>query len=51
MCTHQIAEASHLSYLIISHDLAVVRHMPDRIGLVYLGQTAKTGPARAVCAR
>jgi peptide/nickel transport system ATP-binding protein len=27
-----------LTYLFISHDLTVVRHMADRIGVLYLGQ-------------
>jgi peptide/nickel transport system ATP-binding protein len=28
----------NLTYLLISHDLTVVRHMSDRIGVLYLGQ-------------
>lgn len=35
-----------LTYLFISHDLAVVRHMATRIGVMYLGRLAEVAPAR-----
>lgn len=35
----------NLSYLFISHDLAVVRHMADRIGVMYLGRLCETARA------
>ncbi|TBW36108.1 ATP-binding cassette domain-containing protein [Siculibacillus lacustris] len=37
-----------LTYLFISHNLAVVRHMADRIGVLYLGRLVEVRPARAL---
>jgi oligopeptide/dipeptide ABC transporter ATP-binding protein len=39
-----------LTYLFISHDLAVVYFMSDHIGVMYLGRIVETGPARQVFA-
>lgn len=35
-----------LTYLFISHNLAVVRHMANRIGVMYLGRLVEIAPAR-----
>jgi peptide/nickel transport system ATP-binding protein len=37
-----------VSYVLISHDLGVVRYLSDRIAVMYLGQIVETGPAERV---
>jgi oligopeptide/dipeptide ABC transporter ATP-binding protein len=37
-----------LTYLMIAHDLAVVEHFSNRVGIVYLGRMVETGPTEAV---
>ena len=37
-----------LSYLFIAHDLAVVRHVADHVGVMYLGKLVEHGPADQV---
>lgn len=36
------------TYLLISHDLNVVRYMADRVGVLYRGHLVETGPAERV---
>ncbi len=37
-----------VSYILISHDLGVVRHLSDRIAVLYLGRIMEIGPASEV---
>ena len=37
-----------LTYLFISHDLGIVRHVSDRVLVMYLGRVVEDGPADAV---
>jgi peptide/nickel transport system ATP-binding protein len=40
-----------LTYLFISHNLAVVRHMSDRLGVMYLGRIVELGEAETIFRR
>ena len=42
-------QAAHgLSYVVISHDLAVVKYLADRIGVMYLGKLVEVGPSERI---
>ena len=43
-----LQDSHGLTYLIISHDLSVVRYIADRIGVMYLGKLVEIGPSEVV---
>ncbi|MHB2024594.1 MAG: ABC transporter ATP-binding protein [Mycobacteriales bacterium] len=47
----ELQERHNLTYVIISHDLAVVRYMSERIGVMYLGKLVELGPSAEVYER
>ena len=46
-----LKETLGVAYLFISHNLAVVRHLSDRVAVMYLGKVVETGTAHDVFAR
>jgi peptide/nickel transport system ATP-binding protein len=44
----QLQDDFELTYLFIAHDLAVVRHISDRIAVMYLGSVMEVSPAEAL---
>jgi oligopeptide/dipeptide ABC transporter ATP-binding protein len=45
----ELQDRLDIALLFIAHDLAVVRHISDRIGVMYLGQLMEMGPASRIC--
>ena len=41
---YELRERLSLTSLLIAHDLAVVRALADRVGIMYLGRVCETGP-------
>jgi dipeptide transport system ATP-binding protein len=48
---NDLQEEFRLSYLFISHDLGVVRHVADDVLVMYLGRPAEQGPKAAIFER
>jgi peptide/nickel transport system ATP-binding protein len=47
----RLREEFRLTYLFISHDLGVVRHLSDRVVIMYLGRVVESAPSGDVFAR
>jgi peptide/nickel transport system ATP-binding protein len=46
-----LQEENNLTYMFVTHDLSVVRHISDDISVMYLGQLVETSPAKQLFAR
>ena len=47
----KLREELDLTYLFISHDLGVVRHLSDRVVIMYLGRVVESAPAEELFAK
>ena len=44
----ELQEEKGLTYMFVTHDLSVVRHIADDISVMYLGQLVETGPTKEI---
>jgi peptide/nickel transport system ATP-binding protein len=44
----RLQQTHKLTYIVISHDLSVVRYLADRIAVMYLGKIVEIGPSQSV---
>ncbi|MDP9073301.1 MAG: ABC transporter ATP-binding protein [Actinomycetota bacterium] len=47
----RLQEDHQLTYVLISHDLSVVRYLADRVGVMYLGKLVEVGPSEGLYRR
>ncbi|MGR3464413.1 MULTISPECIES: ABC transporter ATP-binding protein [Rhodobacterales] len=47
---HDLRAEFEMTLVIIAHDLAVIRHMSDRVAVMYLGQVVESGPTDEIFA-
>lgn len=46
----ELKRARGVSFMVITHNLAMIRHTAERIAILYLGRLVETGPTQAVFA-
>jgi len=44
----ELQEELKLTYIFVAHDLSVVRHIADRVAVMYVGKMAETGPTEEI---
>ena len=44
----ELQQRQNLTYVLISHNVSVIRHMSDRVAVMYLGQIVEMGETRQV---
>jgi peptide/nickel transport system ATP-binding protein len=47
----ELQQRLHLTYLFVAHDLGVVRHICERVAVMYVGQLVEMAPAAALFSR
>jgi peptide/nickel transport system ATP-binding protein len=47
----ELQQRLHLTYLFVAHDLSVVRHIADRVAVMYVGQLVELAPTTSIFSR
>jgi peptide/nickel transport system ATP-binding protein len=47
----ELQQRLHLTYLFVAHDLGVVRHICERVAVMYVGQLVEMAPATSIFSR